>query len=324
MSNGSKDQLGKVAYIDKDYNYAFGGFMGQITPTEEVDGLFLHYALCSPNYKAYIKSLSEGANINNLKFKDLSEFPLCYPSLSEQRAIVARLDSAFAQIDSLKANAEKQLSEARQLFQKALEEAMTPKEGWEEKTLGEIAQIKIGPFGSLLHKKDYISGGIPLVNPVHMIEGKIKANHDFSISEDKAKELSNYILKENDIILARRGEVGRCALVSSNENNYLCGTGSMFVRFDKEVDYSFMLLMFSSKMCKDYLEKHATGATMPNINSVIVSNMPLMLPPLSTQHSIVAHLDALSSNVRALEEKLKKMKDECDVLKQAMLREVLE
>ncbi len=324
MSNGSKAHLGKVAYIDKDYNYAFGGFMGQITPTEEVDGLFLHYALCSPNYKAYIKSLSEGANINNLKFKDLSEFPLCYPSLSEQRAIVARLDSAFAQIDSLKANAEKQLSEARQLFQKALEEAMTPKEGWEEKTLGEIAQIKIGPFGSLLHKKDYISGGIPLVNPVHMIEGKIKANHDFSISEDKAKELSNYILKENDIILARRGEVGRCALVSSNENNYLCGTGSMFVRFDKEVDYSFMLLMFSSKMCKDYLEKHATGATMPNINSVIVSNMPLMLPPLSTQHSIVAHLDALSSNVRALEEKLKKMKDECDVLKQAMLREVLE
>jgi type I restriction enzyme S subunit len=98
----------------------------------------------------------------------------------------------------------------------------------------------------------------------------------------------------------------------------------MFVRFDKEVDYSFMLLMFSSKMCKDYLEKHATGATMLNINSVIVSNMPLMIPPLPTQHSIVAHLDSLSSNVRALEEKLRKMKDECDALKQAMLREVFE
>lgn len=118
MSNGSKAHLGKVAYVDKDYNYAFGGFMGQITPNNEVDGLYLHYVLSSPVYKDYIKSLSEGANINNLKFKDLSEFVIAYPSLSEQHSIVARLDAAFAHIDALKANAEKQLAEARQLFQK--------------------------------------------------------------------------------------------------------------------------------------------------------------------------------------------------------------
>jgi type I restriction enzyme S subunit len=90
--------------------------MGQITPDKDVDGLYLHHVLMSPSYKKYIKSLSEGANINNLKFKDLSEFVVGYPSLSEQRSIVTRLDAAFSHIDALKANAEKQLNEARKLF----------------------------------------------------------------------------------------------------------------------------------------------------------------------------------------------------------------
>jgi restriction endonuclease S subunit len=120
MSNGSKAHLGKVAYIDKDYQYAFGGFMGLITPTKEVDGLYLYYALSSPSYKDYIKSLSEGANINNLKFKDLSDFVIYYPSLAEQQAIVARLDLAFAKIDALKANAERKLAECDALKQAIL------------------------------------------------------------------------------------------------------------------------------------------------------------------------------------------------------------
>ena len=144
MSNGSKAHLGKVAYVDKDYNYAFGGFMGQITPNNEVDGLYLHYVLSSPVYKDYIKSLSEGANINNLKFKDLSEFVIAYPSLSEQHSIVSHLDAAFAHIDALKANAEKQLEEARQLFQTELTECMRPKGGWKEKKIGEIFKTYSG------------------------------------------------------------------------------------------------------------------------------------------------------------------------------------
>ena len=316
----SRAPIGKVA-INKVPMYCNQGFKCVICGPDLLNE-YLYWWFRGK--KDYLNSLGTGATFAEISKTVVENISIPVPPLPEQQRIVSRLDSAFANIDALKANATRQLSEARKLFQKALEEAMTPKEGWEEKTLKEIAQIKIGPFGSLLHKKDYISGGIPLVNPVHMIEGKIKANHDFSISEDKAKELSNYILKENDIILARRGEVGRCALVSSNENNYLCGTGSMFVRFDKEVDYSFMLLMFSSKMCKDYLEKHATGATMLNINSVIVSNMPLMLPPLPTQQAIVTRLDSLSANIRALEEVLQKIIAECDALKQAMLRQVFE
>ena len=120
MSNGSKAHLGKVAYVDKDYSYAFGGFMGQISPNNEINGLYLHYALSSPFYKEYIKSLSEGANINNLKFKDLSEFPIKYPPLSEQQSIVETLDSLKSKVDKLQENYNKISQECDALKQAIL------------------------------------------------------------------------------------------------------------------------------------------------------------------------------------------------------------
>ena len=113
MSNGSKIHLGKVALINEDYPYAFGGFMALVTPNEELNPQFFHYSLSSPEYKEFIKKLSEGANINNIKVKELELFTIPIPPLSEQQSIVDYLDSAFAKIDAMKANAEKALNEAK-------------------------------------------------------------------------------------------------------------------------------------------------------------------------------------------------------------------
>ncbi len=120
MSNGSKIHLGKVALINEDYPYAFGGFMALVTPNEELNPQFFHYSLSSPEYKVFIKKLSEGANINNIKVKELELFTIPVPPLSEQQSIVDYLDSAFAKIDAMKANAEKALNEAKALFQASL------------------------------------------------------------------------------------------------------------------------------------------------------------------------------------------------------------
>lgn len=115
-ASGSKSHLGKVAYVDGDYEYAFGGFMGQITPSAGVDGRYLFHALTSPEYKDFIAALSDGANINNLKFNDLRHFPVAAPNLEEQQRIVAILDEAFEGIATAKANAEKNLQNAREVF----------------------------------------------------------------------------------------------------------------------------------------------------------------------------------------------------------------
>ena len=311
--------IGRVAFYPEKTSLI--GTMQYILPKEGYNIRYIGYCLQSLDLSKY----KQGAAIPHIYFRDYGERKVnVTDDLKEQQRIVERLDAAFAHIDELKEKAERQLSEARALFQSALTKAMEPKEGWEEKKLGDIAQVKIGPFGSLLHKKDYISGGIPLVNPIHMIDGKIVANNDYTISDGKAKELSNYLLKVNDIVFARRGEVGRCALVSKDEEGYLCGTGSLFVRFKCPVDFAFMLMLFQSESCRAYLEENASGATMLNINASIVETMPLFIPPLSEQQRIVSRLDSLSENIRKYEEIQRKIVSECDTLKQALLRKVFE
>lgn len=143
-ASGSKSHLGKVAYIDDDYGYAFGGFMGQITPADGVNGRYLFHALTSPAYKDFIASLSDGANINNLKFADLQRFEIPFPGLDEQRRIVAILDEAFEAIATAKANAEKNLQNADELFTNLREVALTGNIDWEESTLASLCDIKHG------------------------------------------------------------------------------------------------------------------------------------------------------------------------------------
>lgn len=306
MSNGSKIHLGKVAYIDKDYNYAFGGFMGQITPDKDVDGLYLHHVLMSPSYKKYIKSLSEGANINNLKFKDLSEFVVGYPPLSEQRTIVTRLDAVFSHIDALKANAEKQLNEARKLFQAELTECMKPKEGWEEKTLPKLSE-NLDSIRKPVTKKDRTEGIYPYYGAsgiVDYVDNYLFDEDLLCISEDGA----NLLMRTYPIAFPISGKAW--------VNNHAHVLRFRCMATQRYVEYYFAGLK---------LDEYITGAAQPKLTQKALNSIIINIPrSLDEQHSIVAHLDALSSNIRKLEELQQKTIAECDDLKQAMLREVFE
>jgi type I restriction enzyme, S subunit len=112
--------------------------------------------------------------------------------------------------------------------------------GWAWGKLGFLSQkIQIGPFGTQLHKHDYISEGVPIINPKHIKAQKITP--DIFISDKKAKSLSQYLLKTNDVILGRRGEMGRTALITEKQNNWMCGTGSLFIRFSENFVGKFYL-----------------------------------------------------------------------------------
>jgi type I restriction enzyme, S subunit len=157
-ANGSKQHLGKVALIDNNCNYAFGGFMGLISPLDNIYPKFLFYLMISDAYKKFINSLSNGANINNLKFSDLGLFQIPIPPLPEQKRIVSILDKAFAAIDKAKANAEQNLNNAKELFESYLQNIFeSEKEGYKKTTLSQIInEMMTGPFGSMLHKSDYV------------------------------------------------------------------------------------------------------------------------------------------------------------------------
>ena len=145
MASGSKSHLGKVAFIDDDYGYAFGGFMGMLTPLSGVFPKYLFHLMTSEDYKDFIGALSDGANINNLTFDKLKVFPVPVPPLAEQQRIVGLLDEAFEGLATAKANAEKNLQNARALFESHLQSVFTQRgPGWVEKKLENLGAIRTG------------------------------------------------------------------------------------------------------------------------------------------------------------------------------------
>ncbi|WP_353570523.1 restriction endonuclease subunit S [Candidatus Albibeggiatoa sp. nov. BB20] len=167
-------------------------------------------------------------------------------------------------------------------------------EGWELERFSKIVQeVATGPFGSMINKKEYINGGIPLINPSHMCDGEIVENNNISVSLEKAEELKSYSIFSDDIVMARRGEMGRCALVKKRENAWLCGTGSFVLRFYKKISRPFILILFRSHNVVSYLGEQSVGTTMTNLNHGILNKMPVALPPLQEQHRIVTKVDEL-------------------------------
>jgi len=177
--------------------------------------------------------------------------------------------------------------------------------GWVWTTFESFAtEIATGPFGSALHQSDYIDGGIPLVNPSHMIDGRIVANPKISVTDETAKGLASYRMKSGDVVVARRGEVGRAAIVTDAEAGWLCGTGSFFVSFHDEIDRQFVILLLRSDAVRRYLAGEAVGTTMVNLNHGILKRIPLALPPAGEQHRIVAKVDELMALCDQLESQL--------------------
>jgi type I restriction enzyme S subunit len=177
--------------------------------------------------------------------------------------------------------------------------------GWKVKKLGDLALVKTGPFGSMLHKEDYISNGIPLVNPIHMKDYQVKADINFTVTVEKAKELSNYLLKWNDVVFARRGDIGRCAVVSEKENGYLCGTGSLFVRFIEKIEPIYMMYIIRADSFTNELISKAKGATMLNLNSNTIASLLVPLPPLSLQQSFAARINAIEQQKQRIRASIK-------------------
>ncbi|MEV6338715.1 restriction endonuclease subunit S [Nocardia vinacea] len=173
--------------------------------------------------------------------------------------------------------------------------------GWPTASLGDVVDVRIGPFGSLLHKEDYTEDGVPLVNPMHIDRGSIVSDRRHSVKEEKAAELAGYRMLPGDVVLGRRGEMGRCAVVQPAESGFLCGTGSLFLRPDERVSPEFLAKLMSSPDMVRLLERESLGTTMPNLNRTIVSNIQIALPPIEEQRRIAAileHADALRAKRR--------------------------
>ena len=167
-------------------------------------------------------------------------------------------------------------------------------ESWKWVRFSELMKsMSTGPFGSMLHKADYVQNGIPLVNPANIVNGRIVPSTKMMVSEQTKGRLSSYVLERNMIVMGRRGEMGRCAVVTANEAGWLCGTGSFFMAPYDILYTSYISWLFATPYAKAYLGGESIGTTMSNLNHKILSKMPVPLPPLAEQKRIVAKLEKI-------------------------------
>lgn len=174
---------------------------------------------------------------------------------------------------------------------------------WESVKLGDISSgIQTGPFGSQLHQSDYTEDGTPVVMPKDLIGGKISEQSIARVGAEHVQRLQRHIIRNGDILYSRRGDVGRCAFATERETGWLCGTGCLRVTVNPRVaDNKFVFYQLQQSSTIGWVEKHAVGATMLNLNTTILSNIPVFLPPIETQRriaDIVSAYDDLIENNR--------------------------
>ena len=163
------------------------------------------------------------------------------------------------------------------------------------------SQFSTGPFGSMVHKSDYVSkNGVPIVNPINLVGGNIVTSNLMMVSYEKAQELDRYRLSKDDILIARRGDLSKCAIVTNDLVDWLCGTGSFFLHAPF-VEPRYIVLFYLSDYVQTILKSECVGATMDNLNQGVLGSIPFMLPPLAEQQRIVDEVERWFTVIDELE-----------------------
>ncbi len=315
--------IGKTALVSElpvNWNIKEGVYA--MTPKHsELNSKYFIYYIGSDLFLRLVNDKAAGTGVRSIPMKELVKLPISIPSLSEQQSIVDYLDSAFAKIDAMKANAEKALNEAKALFQASLKEMLEPKEGWKEKTLKEVSII-FGNYGLSVPSTEF--NGVRYLRITDITEwGDL---NDEKVSAKLDEEKGQELLEEGDLLFARTGAtVGKTLMYKEAFGKCLFAGYLIRYRLNKEIVLpKYMFYITHSDNYYTWVLENQKAAAQPNISAKLYNDYIVSYPPLSTQQSIVATLDSLKSKVDRLQENYEKISRECDALKQALLREVFE
>lgn len=303
-ASGSKSHLGKVALIDEDYGYAFGGFMGMLTPQNGLLPKYLFHLMTTEDYKDFIGALSDGANINNLTFDNLKRFPVPFPPLDEQKRIVAKLDKAFVGLDKAKENAEKNLQNARALFESHLDSVFTQRgPGWVETTLEKIS-TNLDSRRIPITKNVRSSGEYPYYGA----SGIVDYVADFIFEGD------NLLVSEDGANLLARST----PIAFSVSGKYWVNNHAHILHFEKMATQRFAEFYLESIKLDDYI----TGAAQPKLNQRALNSVPIPIPKsVETQAKIVESVELLQEETQRLARLYVQKREALDSLKKSILHE---
>ena len=277
-----KDGAGVGRASACEANTSVLGTMQALIPREGIDRDYLLHLVRS----LHLGDGFSGSTIPHIYFKDYGKLPVRLHSPAEQKRIVDIFASIERQIKVSKQQLDQLDSLVKSRFVEMFGDPCDANGNKAKVKVASICELRIGPFGSALHKNDYISGGHPLINPSHIIGSSIIPDADLTVSDDKYKSLEAYHLLPGDIVLGRRGEIGRCAVVQ--DKGFLCGTGSMVLRPRAGVRSEYLQRVVSFPSFRQALERNAVGVTMKNLNAKIVGAADMCLPSINQQDDFIS------------------------------------
>jgi len=293
----------------------------------------LDFTVCNPHFllmlfeSINLRELSNPGPLPSINATRVYDWPVSLPPLPEQKKIAAVLlkiqQAIEMQVKIIQVLHELKKSTMQHLFTHGLRGEKTKMteigeipESWEEATLGELCKegnggaIQTGPFGSQLHAADYEPTGVPVVNPTHMLDNKVIHEGIPRVNEETAKRLVRHVLEVGDILFARRGEIGRHALINKEEAGWLCGTGCFLVRISSSrVENDFISWSLYTSQNQEWLLAHAAGSIMPNLNNRILRACPVAFPKLAEQRRITEMLSRIVGKLSFHESKKSALQD---------------
>ena len=166
-----------------------------------------------------------------------------------------------------------------------------------EKFLRELADIQTGPFGSQLHKEDYVADGTPIVTVEHLGNKMFSEQNLPRVSNTDKNRLKKYVLKQGDIVFSRVGSVDRCSYVDQKHDGWMFSGRCLRVRPTSEIDSEYLYYYFCLEETKQFVRNIAVGATMPSINTKLLGEVVVTFPELEQQKRISGILSAIDSKI---------------------------
>ncbi len=294
--------LAKCYLIEEDNKYSLNQRICVIR-SNKFDTKFLYYHL---NRHPYLLSFDNGGNQTNLRKDDILKCPLYVPPLPEQKRIVAIADEAFEGIDRAIRNTEKNLSNARELFESYLNSIFTQKgDGWEEKTLQDILIVQ-PRNGWSPPANNHSDVGTPVLT-LSSVTGFQFNKTKVKFTNAATKKDAHYWLKNGELLITRSNTtelVGHVAICKGLSEPIICCDLIMKMQINPEkANTKFIYWHFRTHKLRELITSSAQGAnpTMKKINKSIVQNLPVFFPDLSTQKAIVKKIDELSFETQRLE-----------------------
>jgi len=301
-----------------------------IRSSEEILPKFMYYCLSSPYFQEIVRSRLNGATTPHLYQRDIAEFPIVLPPIPEQRRVVGMLDRAFEGIATAKANAEKNLQNARALFESYVQSIFARRGAeWERVTLevllerGWIESHLDGNHGSdYPRKEEFVSEGVPYISANCVDDEQVNMSNAKYLSADRAAMIRKGVAKDNDVLFAHNATVGPVAILHTDEEKVILGTSLTYYRCNsRHILPEYLAHYMRSFGFKTQYLQVMRQSTRNQVPITKQREFFHVIPPIDEQKRIIGVLDGLFENGRRLTSLYEQKLAALEALKKSLLHQ---